>query len=417
MGSYASLLVNEYEFFWMKSYVDPHLMTIFTEQDQVVEIEDEGTEDEYRHIYYKTTVYTAKKRLEIMGYNLAGLKHNFNQIIEDAIIEYDQDETDSIYTKEFLESFSFDIYLSTLKKIYDYKIDFFCNSSNYHGREKTENLKKKDLFLSFIIDEMEDQVEFCDFRYYLRGFLEKLNDQNVISIDVSELVHSGYYEDHCQIADESIGKEDKIIIFTEGKTDTYFIQKCMELLYPEFARYYSFLDIESSNLELNSSRLVSYIKSFISAGFMNKIIILFDNDAEGVFALSELSKLNKIPSNFAIKTYPDVPIAKKYPVICPTGIENLDINGSGAAIEIYFCEDLLLNEKNKLLPLQLKSYNEAIGRYQSAFSNKDKKRVQQEFAELLSQCYKDKSNIKKYNFESMKLLLEDLFTTFNHSAI
>ena len=207
--------------------------------------------------------------------------------------------------------------------------------------------------------EYPDERVDIDYRFYLRGFLEKLDADADVFVDVSEVINAGYYDEKDRIAEQSLEKKDRVIIFTEGKYDTDVIRNSMELLYPQYSTYFSFLEIELSNLELGANRIITYLKSFISAGISNKIVVLFDNDAEGVYCKNELLKLKNIPNNFCVKTYPNIERAKRYPTICPTGIEILDINGSACSIELYLCEEVI-KEDGQYIPVQWKSFNEHV---------------------------------------------------------
>ena len=48
-----------------------------------------------------------------------------------------------------------------------------------------------------------------------------------------------------------------------------------------------------------------------------------------------------------------------------SGLEPLDVNGLAASIELYFGEDVLCAEQNKLTPVQWKGYNSTLRQYQA----------------------------------------------------
>lgn len=413
MGSSASLKIKDYEFLYMQSYVDPFIMSLFTEDNKFIEIEKDS-DGEYRKIQYKTNVKIVKTRLNIMGFNLKKAEYIFKLSKNQNIENFDYGDFDINKKQEFknlLKSFTFDKYLLTLKKIYENKIDLFYDT--YSGQEKkVEKIKKEDFYVKYVLEDEENS----DYIFYLRSLLEKLNDDIQIFIDVSEIINAGYYEEKDKIAELSLNKEHKTIIFTEGKYDTFVIKESMELLYPAYVQYFSFLDIELSNLELGANRIITYLKSFISAGIVNKVLVLFDNDSEGCFCKQELLKLKKIPDNFCIKTYPDIKIAENYPTICPTGIENLNVNGSACSIELYLCEESI-KENSQLISIQWKSFNDKINKYQGGFSNKNKGAIQKKYENILKSCKRDKNCINKHSFNNMKTLLQSIFTAFDDKII
>lgn len=424
MGSYAVFTINDYEISWMKSYVDPTVMSLFSEYDrkESIEHDEEDESYEYKKVVYQSSIKIIKKRLNILGFNLKTLEEAFKKSKCYRLDNFDEDELKNkkdSYSR-FLQRFTFDKYLSALKEIYDNKIDFFGNgnSFNFEKFEKIEKIKKAKPYVKYILEEVEypDERVDIDYRFYFRGFLEKLDENLNIFVDVSDLIDSGYYDIEDKIAEQCLNKNDKTIIFTEGKYDTSVIRESLKLLYPEYSNYYSFLDIELSNLELGANRVITYLKSFISAGIINKVIVLFDNDAEGLFCKQEVLKLKNIPNNFSIKTYPNIDIAKKYPTICPTGVEELDINDCGCSIELYLCDEVL-KENNTLIPIQWSSFNEHVKKYQGSFSSKNKGSIQKKYSEILKKCKANSLEISKYNFDNMKTLLEDIFMTFDDNIL
>lgn len=419
MWSYASFKIKDYEIFCMKSYVDSSIMSLFIENERKenIEYDEDDSEYEYKKIKYESDVKTIKTRLDIMGFNLKTLEFYFENSKKYKLTNLDENE-DIEYKKEiseFLNNFTFDTYLSALKEIYDKEIDFFGNGNSFNYQE-LEEIKKLNPHIKYILEEVEypdDRIDI-DYRFYLRGFLEKLDNITKIFVDLSEVINAGYYDENHKIAEKSLNKQDKTIIFTEGKYDTEVIKKSMDLLYPQYSNYFSFLDIELSNLELGANRIITYLKSFISAGIMNKVIVLFDNDAEGIYCKNELLKLKNIPNNFSIKTYPDIEITKSYPTIYPTGIETLNINGSACSIELYLCEEIL-KEKNQYIPVQWKSFNEHVKKYQGVISKKWD--IQKGYDKIIKECTSDLKLINNYNFDNMKVLIEDIFYSFNDKIL
>jgi len=416
MGSYATFKIKDYEIFWMKSYVDSSIMSLFIEDDrkESIEYDEDDTEYKYKRIIYQSDVKTIKTRLNIIGFNLKTLESHFENSKKYKLDNFDEEEhNNKEATSKFLENFTFDKYLSALKEIYDKKIDFFGNGNSLNYQE-LEIIKNSNPYIKYILEEVEypdDRIDI-DYRFYLRGFLEKLDDDINIFVDVSEIINAGYYDENDKIAEQSLSKQDKTIIFTEGKYDTDVIKKSMKLLYPQYSKYFSFLDIELSNLELGANRIITYLKSFISAGIMNRVIVLFDNDAEGIYCKNELLKLKDIPNNFCIKTYPNIESAKNYPTICPTGIETLDINGSACSIELYLCNNVL-KENTQYIPVQWKSFNEHINKYQGVVSKKGD--IQKEYNRIMKECETNKEQIKNYDFDNMNILLQDIFKAFDNT--
>lgn len=389
----------------MNSYINSDFLCLFTEDDR---IEGTTTDEEWEEqikVMYKSTVKIIKKRLDIMWFNLKTLEYYFNK-------KKNQDDDNS----ELLNGFTFDDYLSKLQKIYDNNIFLFWDDFNH---EKRNELEQEDKYIKYILNDMEisDPRIDIDSRYYLRGFLERINEDIEIKVDLSDLIEWGYHDVDEKFAENNLKVDDKIIIFAEGTTDIEFIKETMKLLYPEYVDFFTFLDIETSRLELWADRIVTYCKSLISAWIINKTIFIFDNDLAWHQAKDKLSEISSIPNNFNISTYPNLELARDYPTICPTWIENLDINWSACSLEMYFCEDLLKDDNKDFIPIQWKSFNEKYQKYQWALSDFDKWKVQKKFRERLQECKNDRLKIDNYNFGNMKLLLENIFSAFDTKVL
>lgn len=158
MGSYATFKINDYEIFWMKSYVDSSIMSLFTEDDrkESMEHDEDDPEYEYKNIIYQSDIKTIKTRLNIMGFNLKTLEFHFENSKKYKLDNFDEDEEveEKKTILKFLNNFTFDNYLSALKEIYDKKIDFFGdgNSLNY---QEIEEVKNSNPYIKYILEEVE----------------------------------------------------------------------------------------------------------------------------------------------------------------------------------------------------------------------------------------------------------------------
>ena len=72
----------------------------------------------------------------------------------------------------------------------------------------------------------------------------------------------------------------------------------------------------------------------ISISVQNNVVILYDNDAEGVFNFNRTARLN-VPDNMRILKLPDLLALRDFDTIGPSGAHCADINGRAAAIECY----------------------------------------------------------------------------------
>lgn len=161
----------------------------------------------------------------------------------------------------------------------------------------------------------------------------------------------------------------KIIVLTEGSTDTLILSRSLDALYPHLRDFYSFVDFTASNLAGGAGALVSTIKAFIGLGIQNRTVALFDNDTAARDALRALSSVT-LPDNIKIVQLPALDFARDYPTVGPQGRTNMDINGLACSIELYLGSDVLADREHGFVPIQWKGYNQTLGQYQGEILNK-----------------------------------------------
>ncbi|MEL0621250.1 HEPN/Toprim-associated domain-containing protein [Psychrobacter proteolyticus] len=135
MGSCTELYIDDYPVLSSKSYVDPEVMTLFTESDKNVftqkvgsrnslvwgELQDEEECLETAH-HYKSSVKNAIERLEVMGYTMAFVKRQFEDSVNERRSFLSDDRPDGMpeyYIEEynFLNSVTIDDFIAGFKEL------------------------------------------------------------------------------------------------------------------------------------------------------------------------------------------------------------------------------------------------------------------------------------------------------------
>lgn len=199
----------------------------------------------------------------------------------------------------------------------------------------------------------------------------------------------------------------KIIVLTEGKSDTEIISAALTAFYPEFSEAYQFLDFEEFRIEGGASFLARMIKVLSSARVTNRMIALFDNDAAGYEAYRSL-KAVRFPRNVRLMLLPQTELAGNYPTIGPAGLVSMNVNGAGAPIELYLGRSSLTASDGKLQPVRWSQWIASVERYHGIFQNKDA--VSKSFFRSLANS-KRPIDLRK-EFPEMNHLLEYLFSAF-----
>ena len=112
------------------------------------------------------------------------------------------------------------------------------------------------------------------------------------------------------------------------------LRHALKLLKPHLADFFDFVDMNEGYPFTGTGNLFNFTKGLISIAVQNKVIILYDNDAEGVASYNRTSRLN-LPSNMRVLKLLDLPEFASYATVGPSGEHRADINGRGAAIECY----------------------------------------------------------------------------------
>jgi hypothetical protein len=408
MGSYCSLSLAGYEIDSSKSYINPFWSCLFKEGDKrskqvkydAYYTEPLGDDDQVPTSEYAATAKTMKLRLEILGYTLEGAKKIFTAGMENVMTEriefyrkYDSTngETHIKHLKTLADA-GFDGWVLLLKHIFDSKMSRW-------DIKQDRDLSTDDLynFMMRFDDAFEDiylGYPSSDQGFFIRAALEAVANDAELVLDITSLVYAGYYEEDetvCQTTSQayinSNLKFQKVIILTEGTSDSSILSRSLKLLYPKIADYFSFLDFDSIKPDGGSSALERMVKSFAAAGINNKIIAIFDNDAAGMVAFKRL-KAKALPENISVITLPNLSLAKQYPTIGPQGNTVEDINGRACSIEMYLGTDVLTHS-GQLIPVHWRNLEEQINQYQGEVAKKAQ--VQQDFLKKLSSAEKSGS--------------------------
>ena len=129
-------------------------------------------------------------------------------------------------------------------------------------------------------------------------------------------------------------QQNRFLIVTEGSSDARIIRHALNLLKPHVEDFFDFVDMNEGYPFTGTGNLYNFTKGLISISVQNNVVILYDNDAEGVSSFNRTEKLN-VPGNMRILTLPDLPEFQDFKTIGPSGTHRTDINGRAAAIECY----------------------------------------------------------------------------------
>ena len=134
-------------------------------------------------------------------------------------------------------------------------------------------------------------------------------------------------------------REQELLIATEGTTDSRIIRRALQVIQPDVADFFRFIDVDERHHFWGTGNLVKFAEGLVRIDVQNKVIFLLDNDAEGVDAFRRLQSLG-MPGNMRAMVLPRHEAFESFPARGPQGVTTCDINGQAAAIECYLDLDL-----------------------------------------------------------------------------
>ena len=414
MGSYSECWLNDFSIGSEKNGFDSSLMSLFRAHDKrIVLYPSEDLPEILQHyreaqlddpelpiVYYESAAYLIKDRLNVMGYTLKTTEQAFlkwfngeKKSLLDKIKEYKKKNTDELkekyridmgdaYSKEYeiIADLTPSRWLMAIKQVRELRL-----TQNYFSYYEGEH---KNTLIGYLLSNNWYGFPGYDTFVPLRLLLEDAKPNDKLIYDVTSLIWAEYFSANddfvnydYQLSVEEYSSKAKIIILTEGRTDSWVLKESLALLYPHLTEFYSFLDFDNSKFGGGVGNLTNLVKAFTGAGVVNNIIALFDNDTAALSAIKGLEKLN-LPENIKILQLPELDLLKNYPTLGPSGEVLLNINGIAASIELYFGEDVLKIDGTNFTPIQWTGYDTTLRKYQGEVL--EKKLLQERFKNKLS---------------------------------
>lgn len=362
MGSVITLGIERFEIDWGKgSRVNDHsslfLPTDFKDipyfyADDVIEMK-EGL---------SRRLGSVKNRLDLLGYSMCNLPN----LYQDALAccpEYYPEIT--VTFEEFssvLRSVNLDAILMDAEDCCEYDLGEFVSAYVFKDPEIKKHLPigmdpEKDLGTFF---------ENIDPYIVLRLLAE--NDKNLdrlVQWRYADYVDGGWAKKEDLL--KPLPDHDKILLVTEGSTDSYIIERVLRELRPDIADFFHFIDMKEHYPFTGTGNLLRFCEGLASIKVQNKVLVLFDNDTAGTEGYEKCLKLN-CPKNMVICKLPDNKYFNRFKTQGPSGISFENINGAAVAIECFL--DLNKGGKDEGC-IRWASYNESLDRYHGVLDQKN----------------------------------------------
>jgi HEPN/Toprim N-terminal domain 1 len=177
----------------------------------------------------------------------------------------------------------------------------------------------------------------------------------------ADVMEGGWAHKDSFVRDLDVAK--RFLIVTEGSSDAKILERAFALRRPHVADFFKFVDMEEGYPFTGTGNVFRFVQGLIGIGIQNKVVVVYDNDAEGLLNYEKTVALN-LPENIKVIRLPDDDAFRKVSTIGPTGTHLADINGKAASIECYL----------DLPPSALvrwTSFNAKLGCYQGELEGKE----------------------------------------------
>jgi hypothetical protein len=132
---------------------------------------------------------------------------------------------------------------------------------------------------------------------------------------------------------------------------------------PHVADFFYFVDMDSGYPFTGTGNLYRFTQGLVGISIENKVVILYDNDAEGIANFRRTTALAR-PGNVSVLRLPDLPDCHAiFETIGPQGKSRVNINGRAAAMETF------LDVGNEAL-VRWTNYNRDLQVYQGELEGK-----------------------------------------------
>jgi hypothetical protein len=186
-----------------------------------------------------------------------------------------------------------------------------------------------------------------------------------------------------------VDQSKRFLIVTEGSSDASVLKHALQILKPHIADFFDFVDMQEGYPFSGTGNLVKFIQGLISIAVQNNIIVVFDNDAEGVANFNRCVEFN-VPDNMAILKLPDIPDFRRFDTVGPNGKHLADINGQAAAIECYL-------DLDEGASVRWNNYNSKLGVYHGELIGK---------TEYVKTFLRQRDKNAEYNYDKISIILE-----------
>jgi HEPN superfamily Toprim-like protein len=298
MGSMITLGIGKFEIDWGKNNFFTDHSALFLPSDVV-----------QMPYYYANNVVemkeglarklsSVKRRLDLLGYSPKTLARKYQEHLEmvpdyypDVPISFEQFR--STVSSIDLEKVSLDAGFG------DYDLGEFVSRYVFQDPEVRQHLPPDieiDTDLGTFFENLDPYLT-------LRMLAEnEKNADRLVQWRYADVVEGGWVNRDEVVT--PLPDSSRILVVTEGSSDSFIIERAMALLRPDIADFFYFVDMEEHYPFTGIGNLFRFCQGLSRIRIQNNVLVIFDNDASGIEKFEQLYKLNR-PKNMHFCRFPD----------------------------------------------------------------------------------------------------------------
>ncbi|MFE9952972.1 HEPN/Toprim-associated domain-containing protein [Streptomyces sp. NPDC005531] len=401
MAFHAHLGIADHQFLYCRGECPPELAALFTESERQPTGTRTPTAPYLSEFVYGTTVAQLRERLHVQGFSVARAEAELAEVL-------------TMWAKErparalcFPEVVSVQSVETSIRQL-------LAMTFNEAWPDDISQPNPYDL--------PEALSHFMDRRSLTRLLLEWTPDPHAtVFLDLSELTGPGVDLSPTRpVAGKAraeqlahLTQDAPLLVLTEGPTDARLLAAGMEVTHPHLKGFINFFDFAVAGAEGGVAQLAKTMSAFVAAGVANRFVALADNDTEAHAGLVNLKK-QPLPKRCRVLHYPSLPFLESYPTLGPYGDEPVptDINGRAGSLEMYLGCDVLQSDNHMLMPVQWRSWNAKLRRYQGTLAEADKKEAQDRYMRKVKSHVSGQANGHE-DWDGIRAIIDTIVCAFD----
>ena len=301
-----------------------------------------------------------KERLDMLGYSIDNLRGLYDKYLS----EYFEELPANVLSFDTLVKAFSTISIKEYRESFDYKLGQ-CALEHLLNHPIFDSLKKPFEGMDGLMFDSEMFFENFDIRFLLRLLMENpANLELELEWKTADVIEGGWVDE----INVGLTDVDRFLIVTEGSSDTFVLQKAIEKLKPGIVDFFTFVDMRDNYPFTGTGNLFRFCQGLSSIKIQNKVLVVFDNDLEGVSNYERVKKLN-LPQNMGVMKLPDCDCFNNFTTVGVSGESQQNINGRAVAIECFL--DFSKVDKNQHR-VRWTNYIKEMDDYQGSLEDKDK---------------------------------------------